>query len=285
MTCEHPVRLLQGAAEGNHDDDVGQAHLFPDPFHGPALQGEPLPVAVAVVPGGPPKTQHGVVLLGLELLAADEVGVFVGFEIAHADDHRLGILGGGDLGDPPGQVVHKIFHLVLVPLGQGLNLPADPRVRHLVEMEQGQGVNFDDVVDDEFHAGQADALHRQAPPAEGRGGGGDVHHDPGPGLGEVLQVDLGFLKFQEALIDVPLVTLGPGDGDLLAVLQNFRGLPGPDNGGNAQLPADDGGVAGAPPVVRDDAPGPLHDGHPVGVRHFGDQDGVILELGNVRRRS
>ena len=89
-------------------------------------------------------------------------------------------------------------------------------------------------------------------------------------------------NLQEALIDIPLVALGAGNGDLLAVLQDFRGLTGPDDGGNAQLPADDGGVAGAPPVVRDDAPGPLHDGHPVGVRHFGDQDGVILEPGNIR---
>src|SRR3546814_6583086 len=49
---------------------------------------------------------------------------------------------------------------------------------------------LDEVVDDEFHAGEAHAVRREAPPLEGRGGVGDVHHHMCSGLGQGAGVDL-----------------------------------------------------------------------------------------------
>jgi hypothetical protein len=119
-------------------------------------------------------------------------------------------------------------------------------------------VDLDDVVDDELHAEQLDALHRKAPPAERGGGARHVYHDRGRDLGDVIEVDLVRLVGEPALVDLALAALGAGDGDLFAVGQN----PGSFNG------SDD----------RGDSGGAVHDGDPVGVGHARHQDGAVLEL-------
>ena len=67
-------------------------------------------------------------------------------------------------------------------------------------MDQRHGVDFDDVVDDELHPGQANALGGQLPPAKGGGGAGDVHHDLGFGIGHVAQVYFGRFVVEDALV-------------------------------------------------------------------------------------
>ena len=71
-------------------------------------------------------------------------------------------------------------------------------------------MNLDDVVDDEFHPSQADSLAGQAPPAKSGGRAGDVHHDPGPQLRQVGEVDLRLGKRQPTGIDPPFVAFGAG---------------------------------------------------------------------------
>ena len=92
--------------------------------------------------------------------------------------------------------------------------------------------------------------------------------DLGGGDGEV----------QQPLVDEARIALRGGDGDLVAVGQPSRGVPGADHGGDPQLAGDDRGVAGAAATVGDDGAGALHDRLPVGIGHVRDQHLAGLEL-------
>ena len=61
--------------------------------------------------------------------------------------------------------------------------------------------------------------------------------------------------------------------------------PGSDDRRQAELAADDGRVARASAVIGDDAGGPLHDRHPVGVGNLGHQHCAIDEAVDIRGRS
>ena len=56
-----------------------------------------------------------------------------------------------------------------------------------------------------------------------------------------------------------------------------------DDAGNAQLPGDNGSMAGAAAPVGDNSRGPAHDRFPVRVGHVGNQDFTRLKLGNGGR--
>ena len=93
-----------------------------------AFEREALAVARRVVARGAAEADHRVLFLRLELGAADEAGVLVGLEVAHADDDRLRIEGGGDLGEAAGQPVDEVFGLVGIARGQlGDLAPWPPR--------------------------------------------------------------------------------------------------------------------------------------------------------------
>ena len=60
-----------GAAEGNHDGDVIEAHFFADFFYGLAFEGEGGAIVVAIVAGGAAPADHRVLLDGLEVFAPE----------------------------------------------------------------------------------------------------------------------------------------------------------------------------------------------------------------------
>ena len=97
--AEHPLRLVQAAAEGHHDLDVGQPHVATHAGQRPALQREAFLVSRMGVARRAPETQHGVFLDRLEPAPADQGGVFVGLEVRQADDHGTRVKGGGDGAD------------------------------------------------------------------------------------------------------------------------------------------------------------------------------------------
>lgn len=102
---EGGIGVIQGAHEGQHHLDVGQAHVLTHPPHRPALELEGAPEHWVGVAPGTTEAQHGVFLLRLVVPTADQVGVFVRLEVRHAHDHRLRPEGGGDGGDAFGQLL------------------------------------------------------------------------------------------------------------------------------------------------------------------------------------
>ena len=97
-------------------------------------------------------------------------------------------------------------------------------------------------------------------------------------LAKVLTLDV---EVEQAFVDEAGIPLGAGDRDLLAVLEHFGPPLGPDDGRQAQLAADDGGVAGAAAAIGDDRGGLLHGRLPVGIGLVGDEDLAVAELMQV----
>ncbi len=71
------------------------------------------------------------------------------------------------------------------------------------------------------------------------------------------------------------------DGDLLAVAEQLGAPLGADDGRQAQLAADDGGVAGPAAAIGDDGRRLLHRRFPVGIGLVGDEDLAVAELVQV----
>ena len=84
-------------------------------------------------------------------------------------------------------------------------------------------------------------------------------------LGIAGHIDLFGGDLGNALVDEPFVPFGAGDSDILLLVQHLGGIPGADDRRNPKLPADDGGVGGAPAVIGNDRSCLSHDRHPVGI--------------------
>eukprot|EP01107_Rhizomastix_libera_P017718 TRINITY_DN8690_c0_g1_i1.p2 TRINITY_DN8690_c0_g1~~TRINITY_DN8690_c0_g1_i1.p2 ORF type:complete len:760 (+),score=-5.99 TRINITY_DN8690_c0_g1_i1:96-2375(+) len=280
--ADHALAFIDGAHEGHHQFHVGQAHFFADLLHGPAFHLETVAEGAGDVAGGATEAQHGVFFLGLVEVAAQQLAVLVGLEVGETHDDGLGPEGGGDGGDPLGQLLDEEFHRIgvtpgatqdLFPLGGG----------QTVDFQDGLGVDADDVVDDELDPGQADAGVGQLGELEGQLRVAHVHHDLGLDLGHGAQVAGSDLEVQLAAIDVTGVAFGAGDGDHFTFGQGLGGVTATDDGGDAQFPGDDGGVAGTAATVGDDGGSPLHHRLPVGIGHVGHQHVAGLDLVHLGR--
>src|SRR6056297_368564 len=280
---QHLVCFPGGPAEGDHDNDIVKAHFFARATNRLALQLEALPVQRVIVTGGAAESEHGVLLLELEVLASQQAPVFVGLEVRHAHDHRSRILGCSDLGDGTGEVVDKIvggLRKVVVEIGY---LPGDLRVRDLVRMHQGHGVDADLAGDNEFDPGQADPGDRELPPLQGAVRQGCIDHQRGAGRRQVRQADGLAGEREGTLIHLAGCTVGAADGDVHAVVQQFRGIAAADDSGFLQFATDDGRMAGGAAAVGDNAGGLAHDRDPVRVCALGDQNGALGEMLHVVR--
>ncbi len=145
----------------------------------------------------------------------------------------------------------------------------------LVEMQQGQRMGADGVVDYKLHPSKPHPVDWQPPPA-GRGRRVcEVEHDPGAGFGNMAEFQRLDREVGMPGIDQPLVAARAIHCHLLLVMQDMGGVTGADDGGHAQLAADDGGVAGASAGIGDNRAGALHDRHPVGVGLGGHENRAV----------
>ncbi len=81
-------------------------------------------------------------------------------------------------------------------------------------------MDLDDLVDDELHPGQADAVGGQPPPAERGGGVRQVEHHPGSGLRYVVERHVTGSELGLAFVNEPRVALGTGYGHQLVVVES-----------------------------------------------------------------
>src|SRR3546814_7957621 len=103
-----------------------------------------------------------------DLVAAYEVGVFVGLEVAEANDGGVRVIGTCELGDTASEDIDEIVGRMRVSACEFPDLALGFRARPL-GVDERHGMDLDVGVDDEFHTGEADALCGQPPPLEGRG--------------------------------------------------------------------------------------------------------------------
>ena len=139
-------------------------------------------------------------------------------------------------------------------------------------------MNADDVVDDEFDAGQTDAGVRQLRELEGQFGVANVHHDLDRHIRHGRNVARSDLEIEAAAIDMAGIAFRAGNGDFVAFVQGFGGITAADDGRDTQFAGNDGGVTGAAATVGDDGGGALHHRFPVRVGHVGDEHVTRLDL-------
>ena len=98
-----------------------------------------------------------------------------------------------------------------------------------------------------------------------------VHHDLDGNLGHQAALHFRDFGLQQSVVNKAGVALGAAHCDQHAFFERLGGVAAADNGRNAQLARNDGGVAGAPAPVGHDGRGALHDRFPVRVGHVGHQ--------------
>ena len=105
---EHPVGLVEAAAERDHDLDVLEAHLLAHPAHRRALQREGLAIGRVGVARGAAEADHRVLLARLEGLAAEQAA----YSLVLKSDRRTMTVsrpeGGGDGADALGEPVDEV---------------------------------------------------------------------------------------------------------------------------------------------------------------------------------
>src|SRR5688572_9502267 len=87
----YSLSFLDGAAEGNHDLNVGQPHIFAHTQQRRAFKSESVSIARIVVARSASESKHWIFFLRLKLTAAKESRILIRFEIAGANNYRLGI--------------------------------------------------------------------------------------------------------------------------------------------------------------------------------------------------
>ncbi|KUG19414.1 hypothetical protein ASZ90_010876 [hydrocarbon metagenome] len=244
-----PDELRGMVHHGEHDAEVAVSPL-PEPLERLHLHPE-LVRGLQVAPY-PAPAEHGVVLYRF-VLAALHIPELVGRRIERPDPDRFAV---ECIEHGPDAVVEFRDEFLLPPV-------ADEPARRPVQPK-------DQVLDSE----EADAV------CSGRSGPfcglrqGYVHLDERRGDERGCRHrDLSgrFLLFNlnGTLIDEPTLAVDRHD---LARFQHLRRLPRADDCRCAELPADDGGMAGHPSLVGDDRCHPPHCRHHVGIGHPCDKD-------------
>ena len=132
-------------------------------------------------------------------------------------------------------------------------------------------MRLDVFIDDEFEAGEADAIVRQVRRRKGQVRVAEIQHDLRLRLGQPREVGFGDLELEFTLVHAALVTGGAGHGHGIAVWHRAgRGVAAHD-GGHSEFARDDRGVTGAAAAVGHDRGGGFHDRFPVGRGRVGDE--------------
>ena len=187
----------------------------------------------------------------LVALAADEVEIFVGLEVRHADDDLLRPEGDGQRCNTLDNLVHVETHRIgIAPAALGdLLLEVG---RQLVVFKTGFRVNANHGADDEFQPRQPHTRVRQLCEIEGELRIAHVHHDLHRTCRHAVQRNIEHFEVQQAVVDIARIAFGAGYGDLPALGQHLGRIVATNNRGDTQLAGDDGRVAGASAAVGDD---------------------------------
>ena len=195
------------------------------------------------------------------------------------------MISGGDPREAARQPVDEILGLVLIAGGELGDLALGVLVLQRVEADQRHRMDLDVVADDEFHAGEADAVGRDAPPAEGGGRVGEVEHHLRARFRNAGEIELLGFEIGGALVDEAWSPSAQETVTSCSLCRTSRRIAGADDRRQPELAADDGGVRGAPAVIGDDGGRALHDRHPVRIGRAGDENRAVDEAVDVARAS
>ena len=146
------VGLVERPAKRHHHDHVFQPNFIADAFDRFAFEAKCISKFFVIITRRAAQTEHRVLLTPFELLAADELRVFVSLEIAQPHDHRMRMPHGSDPGNALPKFVDEIIRLVFVIASQRLDFSARLAVFQFVEMNQRHWMDLNSICYDEFDA-------------------------------------------------------------------------------------------------------------------------------------
>ena len=222
--------------------------------------------AAAAAGPQPTPSRVAIFLTGLKTGAAEQRGIFVGFEIAQAHDDRLGMKRRGDGADTLGETADEVGAAIRRASRQPVNVPLLVRPE-LVVFQQRARVHLDAVIDDELQARQPHTVIRQEGIFKGLIGIAHIHHDFRARPVRRIQRNALDAEFLCALVDLSGIALGATHRHAHAAADDLGGVATTHDGWNAQLARDDGGMTGASAAVGDDGGGGFHYRFPVGIGH------------------
>ena len=267
----HLLGFAQGAHKRHHNLNVGEPHIVAHAFERFAFERKAIFEIIRHITRRTAEAQHRVFFVRLVNIAAEQIGVFVGFEIRHAHNGFARIHRCGQRGHALGDFVDIKSHRRSIAGNAFVDFSLQIGVL-FVEFNQGFGVDADLAVDDEFHARQADAFAGQAGKRESQLRVAHVHHDFHRRFGHFIQSHIGNFHIQQACVNQAGVAFGARHGNFLSLGKHAGGIAAAHHGRNAQLARNNGGVAGAAAAVGHNCRSALHHRLPIGVGHVGNQN-------------
>src|SRR5581483_4916190 len=192
-----------------------------------------------------------VLFVRLVAASADQVGVFIRFEIGQSHDHRFGVERRGERRDAFGELFDVKFHRPAIACDPLCDHALDV-VRLALELEQRFRMNADHAIDDELEARQADALVRQPLKIEGAFRIADVHHDLYRNRRHLSEVDVAHFEIEPVLIYHSGFTFGARHRHRHSGSNDVGRVAAADHRRNAEFARHDGGMTGTTAAVRDD---------------------------------
>ena len=107
QNIDNLFRLVHGTDERNHDLDVAEPHVVPHLSRRGTFHVETGPKTRIDITCCAPVSEHGVLFIGLVFFTADQVGIFVRFEVGHANNDGLGSKRRSDAGNTFSQFVDE----------------------------------------------------------------------------------------------------------------------------------------------------------------------------------
>ena len=221
------------------------------------------------------KSDHRIVLGQLEILPAEQRGIFVRLEIGRPDYDRTGMECSGNCRHSFGKARDKIIRPACKARCQRLDLLASPPAADPVRGQQRHGMRLDFIGDDKFDSGETDTRHRQGSDPERRARIGNIDHEIGIRLLQLADIDGLHGKGHETLQHAAGHALRTVDCDLLSILQKLPRVRRPHDHGNAQFAGYDRRMAGPPSMFGDDRGRLFHRWFPVG-RCRGGHENIAL---------
>ena len=278
---QHPVGFLGGTAKRHHGNRIDQAHPLAYPLKGLTFQAKGGFEGLGAIAGGAPPAQHRILLPGFKGTSPEQLGIFVALEIGKAQDHRFWVERCGNAAHALGQAIDVVIPGLLVAPNQGLDCIALLGIHHPLGMQERQGMDSNEIGNDEFEPGQAHPIAGQGCELEGFFGIAHIEQHPGAGRGDPIQRLLHDAERDGSWVHPALIPLAAAHGDGLAVGNALAALQGADDRRDAEFTGQDRGMAGAASLVGDHPTGPFEDGLPIGVGAAGDQHIPALKLADL----
>ncbi len=206
----------------------------------------------------------------------------IGSEVIEPDDGWLGKRNRRDTGDAARELVDVEVLTEFEGSSELINFEAELLVGDFVIAEKSHGMHSDVVGDDGFNRGHANPFCGKLPPTEGFGRAADGEIPSNAGIRNIVGIDDGTPERWVVAPDSSSSGLRTVEGDFLSGIELVSGVCGAEDGGDFEIPAEGGGLAGPTAEIGDESRGIFEERKPGLIDLAGHQDGADLKRVLIR---